>query len=95
MRYYISAHGSYCYDKSGITYPVKTPMDLEAILREHGAKDFRWEHQFGWRNQPPVLSFTHKALRFSRDFSDMNGAINSKLMISQHWRSVAAQKGGR
>lgn len=57
-QYYIRATGSTCYDQSGVTFPVKEPVDWDVILE--GLKDPapRWESQFGWKNQPEVLVFT-------------------------------------
>jgi len=57
MRYYLSTMGSTCYDKTGITFPKKKKISLKKIVASFGGYDFKWENQFGWDNQPEVLTF--------------------------------------
>ena len=57
MKYYIKATGSTCYDKTGITYPENKTIDLETLVNSHGGFNCVWQNQFGWSNQPQVLTF--------------------------------------
>jgi hypothetical protein len=56
-QFYIRATGSTCYDQTGITFPIKDPVDWYSLFA--GLKDPspRWENEFGWENQPEVLVF--------------------------------------
>ena len=74
MRYYIKATGSTCYDRTGITFPEKKELDLEGIVKNHGGYNLRWESQFGWTNQPDVLTF--KALQ-----NDLNPVKELELVL--------------
>lgn len=57
MRFYLKPTGSACYDKTGITFPHKIAYDLENMVWARAAKHIRWGRQFGWKNQPRVLTF--------------------------------------
>ena len=56
-RYYLKALGSVCYSDFGITYPQKLAVNLKELLKLSGAKNIRWGKQYGWNNQPKVISF--------------------------------------
>lgn len=57
-RYYLRASGSNCYDKTGVTFPTHQPMNIEDIIKSVCEKpNLRWANQFGWSNQPKVLTF--------------------------------------
>lgn len=57
-QYYIRATGATCYDRTGVTFPVKEPVDWDALLEGLKAPAPRWEREFGWDNQPEVLVFS-------------------------------------
>ena len=50
-RYYIKALGSTCYGKTGM---VGKTINWKAMP---GIRNPRWANQFGWSNQPQVLTF--------------------------------------
>ena len=54
-KYYVRATGSTCYDKTGITFPEKVSIDFDSLLED--TKNVQWENQFGWSNQPKVITF--------------------------------------
>ena len=80
-RYYIKATGQVCYDSSGIVFPSQIALDFKELLSQLKNAEIKWENQFGWFNQPKVLSFraTEKEAR----------AVNDKLplglIVSGHW----------
>lgn len=49
--------GSTCYDASGITFPKKKTLEIENIVTDHLGIDLKWSNQFGWSNQPEVITF--------------------------------------
>lgn len=60
MRFYIHPTGSTCYDKTGLTYPVKQEIDIASTLLKDGstylANDVYWQATAS--NQPKRLYFT-------------------------------------
>ena len=60
-EFYLHATSNTCYDRTGVTFPVVTPIAWNAILTEvigaENMSEARWENQFGWFNQPEVLIF--------------------------------------
>lgn len=89
MRFYLSAKGSVCYDRTGITWPEKKPVDLEELVHKLGGTDLKWERENGWGNQPEVLSFTLRGIKnqfdrrkevFDRPFYPYG------LLVSFHWK---------
>ncbi len=63
-KYYIKATGSTCYDNTGVTFPhnesfqlQEEDMSAEKFVDELWGRNIRWENQFGWENQPQVLTF--------------------------------------
>lgn len=85
-RMYLHATGSTCYDRSGITHPVRIGMDLEAILKSLcGVSKTSWESQYGWVNQPVVLSFdTTEGSRRNLDKLDYF-LMMLGLLVAAHW----------
>lgn len=57
MKYYLKATGSTCYDETGITFPHEIKYDLFNLVWARGATYVKWGKQFGWSNQPRVLTF--------------------------------------
>lgn len=56
-KYYLKAIGSTCYDETGITFPNKIEYDLRLAVWQRGALYVKWGRQFGWANQPKVVTF--------------------------------------
>ena len=56
-RHYIRATGSVCYDQTGIVFPSQIALDFKALLSQLKKPQVKWEKQFGWFNQPEVLTF--------------------------------------
>ena len=54
-KYYVKATSSVCYDKTGITFPEKVSVNFDKLLKD--AENIQWENQFGWDNQPEVITF--------------------------------------
>jgi len=82
MRFYLYATGSTCYDKSGITFPVKRVLALEALVIACGGTNVKWENQFEWSNLPEVLCFD------CADLSKINVAIGElkvSLFVRRYW----------
>ena len=50
-RFYIKALGSTCYFKTGLVGKTFDWKDMPGI------RNPRWANQFGWSNQPSVLTF--------------------------------------
>lgn len=57
MTFYLKPTGSTCYNRTGITFPAKKRINFEKRLAAMGCKDFYWCNQFGWSNQPEVITF--------------------------------------
>ncbi len=57
MKYYLKALGSVCYNKDGITFPEKHPLDFNSLAKALLPPKYYWQRQFGWTNQPEVLIF--------------------------------------
>jgi hypothetical protein len=72
-RHYLRTLRSACYDQTGITYPKRLPMDLEAIVRYFGGINLLWEREFGWDNQPEVLVF------------EMTEETKDRLLVDRLW----------
>lgn len=85
MRYYLQAMGDTCYDPDyGLTYPYKAPVDFRELLTNVGASNIRTAHQFGWSNQPRVLTFN---LGGDAKTADLRIGLNfPALRIANHWR---------
>lgn len=58
MKYYLKALGSVCYDREGITFPLHYAVQFDNMARAFFGNKFAWQTQFGWTNQPEVLTFT-------------------------------------
>lgn len=56
-RYYLKATGSVCYDASGITFPRRIPIDIDALAKIFFNSSTTWQHAHGWKNQPKALCF--------------------------------------
>ena len=80
-RHYIRATGSVCYDQTGIVFPSQIALDFKALLSQLKKPQVKWEKQFGWFNQPEVLTFraTHEEAR------ELNGKLPIGLIVSEYW----------
>ena len=80
-RYYIKATGSICYDETGIVFPSQIALDFKDLLSQLKNPEIRWENQFGWFNQPLVLTFkaSEEEAKAVRDKLPMG------LIVSEHW----------
>ena len=81
-RWYIRSMGSTCYDKAGVTSPHPFALDLPALLTANDCTVGAWEDQFGWSNQPAVLTF-HAA---KSDADKVSALLYDKgLIVISHW----------
>ena len=80
-RYYIKATGSVCYDSTGIIFPSQIALDFTSLLSQLKNAEMKWENQFGWKNQPLVLTFkaTEKEARA------VNDRLPLGLIVSEYW----------
>jgi hypothetical protein len=92
MRHYLKATGSACYhETNGIVFP-DIKINLRELLRNHGATNIRYARQFGWANQPKVLTFNIDDGNFLESISNRRALRNSlsrlqlPLVIALHWR---------
>ena len=82
--FYLKAIGSTCYDESGITFPNKIKFDLKNLVWGRGAIFIKWGRQFGWANQPKVLSFVSddpnivRSVQFALDNQAFNLIVTKK-----------------
>jgi len=80
-RFFIKATGSVCYDSTGITFPSPIALDFKDLLSPLKNPEMKWENQFGWCNQPLVLT-----LRASeREAQKLNNRLPIGLIVSEHW----------
>jgi len=80
-RYYIRATGSVCYDPTGIIFPSKIALDFTDLLSPLENAEVKWENQFGWCNQPLVLTFKGS----ENEAKDINEKLPIGLIVSGHW----------
>jgi hypothetical protein len=71
-----------CYGREGITYPVRQSLELEGIVRALGAYAIAWEPQYGWDNQPEVLTFRCSPARAAV----IDARMPHGLMVTEYWR---------
>ena len=83
-KYYLKGTGSVCYDKSGITFPLIIKVDYAEILSRFQISDFTWEDQYGWSNQPEVLTFLAK----EENIKKLNEEIPIGLIVVEHWNNI-------
>ena len=83
-KFYLKATGSACYDFSGITFPQTKSFDLEMLIMGTGGTSLIWERQFGWRNQPLVLTFEATGNQSALIALKINSAC-LPLMVSKKW----------
>ena len=81
IKYYLKATGSVCYDKNGITFPLIIKVDYGEILSRYKITDLTWENQFGWNNQPEVLTFWAE----EENIKKLNEEIPIGLIVVKHW----------
>ena len=81
MKYYLKATGSVCYDNSGITFPLIISVDYEEILSRFQISNISWENQYGWSNQPEVLTFWAE----EENVKQLNTEIPIGLIVVEHW----------
>lgn len=72
-KFYLHAIGSACYDKTGITFPIKDEINLVKFLQDCGVKITSWR-AYPYRNCPRVLSFMCE--------EDLISNINKQLTAS-------------
>ena len=88
-RYYLKAYGSICYNTVGISSPIFHPIDF---LKIPLIKNPRWAKQFGWSNQPHVLTFnlpdSPDAIRKVEAWLVDQCPI-SAFYIAEHWNNKA------
>ena len=83
-KYYLKATCSVCYDKTGITFPLIINVDYGEILSRYGTTDLTWENQYGWSNQPKVLTF----LAEEENIKKLNEEIPIGLIVVEHWNNI-------
>ena len=79
-KYYLKGTGSVCYDQSGITFPLIISVDYADILTRYKISDIKWENQYGWRNQPEVLTFMAE----EENIKKLNEEIPVGLIVVEH-----------
>ena len=80
-RYYIKATGSVCYDDTGIVFPSHIALDFKDLLSPLKNPEMKWENQFGWFNQPLVLTFRAS----EEEARELNEKLPIGLIVSDHW----------
>jgi len=90
---YIRAIGSTCYNETGLTWPTTEQVDWDELLRGLKNPEPRWECEFGWGNQPPVLVFraTDDEVRVV-DERIIEEALGYYLLVrDRDWRKVVTE----
>jgi len=80
-QYYLKATGSVTYDRSGITFPLIISIDFDELLNKCDATDIKWEEQYGWSNQPEVLTFWAEEVNIKQ----INKVLPVGLIGVEHW----------
>jgi len=80
-RFYIKATGSICYNETGIIFPSHIPFDFKDLLSPLHNPEMKWQHQFGWINQPKVLTFRAS----EKEAKEVNEKLPIGLIVSEHW----------
>lgn len=74
-KYFIKVSGSWCYNREGLGFPKKVPLDFEGAIKDvFPDAETRWECYLGWCNQPEVIVFevSEQVMR-----NDLNRLIKS------------------
>ena len=83
-KYYLKAICSVCYGKSGITFPLIISVDYEEVLSRYKISDLTWENQYGWSNQPEVLTFSAE----EENIKLLNEELPIGLIVVEHWNNI-------
>ena len=80
-RYFIKNIGTVCYDEQGITFPGRIPIKLYDLMSNLRFAQPLWECQYGWSNQPRVLSF----LATNQEVKAIEAALPIGLVVCKYW----------
>ena len=74
MRYYIS-------QSSGFSYGKRQILGLQAAVKRGGGKNVRDSRQFGWSNQPLVVTFTATPPMLKKIETEIEKVAGTKWII--------------